>query len=172
MISICPLIFIYSSPSNNPLGSVPKVPITIGMIVTFMYHIFFQFPNKVQVLILLFTSFQFYSVVSRDSKVHNLASSPCFIMFFSALLIIISSDLLVEIRRSVCMSKSHRSLCIILLDRFWVVYIPFVRMVKFKFLAQLPLDDLAHPFCIVLYYFCANLLHSLIMWLTISFFTT
>ena len=36
---------------------------------------FFQFPSKVHVLIFLFTFFQFYSVVSRDSKVHNLASS-------------------------------------------------------------------------------------------------
>ena len=32
-----------------------------------------------------------------------------------------------------------------LLDRFWVVHIPFVRMVKLKFLAQLPVDHLAHP---------------------------
>ena len=34
---------------------------------------------------------------------------------------------------------------VILQDRFWVVYIPFVRMIKFKFLAQFPVDDLAHP---------------------------
>ena len=30
-------------------------------------------------------------------------------------------------------------------DRFWVVHIPFVRMVKFQFLAQFPVDHLAHP---------------------------
>ena len=39
-----------------------------------MFHSFFQFPSKVQVLILIFAFFQFYSVVSRDSKVHNAAS--------------------------------------------------------------------------------------------------
>ena len=40
--------------------------------------VFFQFPSKVQVLILLFTFFQFYSVVSRDSKVDNFANSLFF----------------------------------------------------------------------------------------------
>ena len=41
------------------------------------FHVphFFLFPSKVHVLILLFTFYQFYSVVSRDSKVHNSASS-------------------------------------------------------------------------------------------------
>ena len=42
----------------------------------------FQFPSKVQVLTLLFLFFQFYSVVSWDSKVHNSASS-----FFSCWLL-------------------------------------------------------------------------------------
>ena len=89
-----------SSPFNNPLVTVPKAPITIGIIVTFMFHSIFQFPSKVEVLILLYTFFQFYSVVSRDSKVDNFANS----LF---LLIIIRSGLLAEIRWSVCISKSH-----------------------------------------------------------------
>ena len=56
------------SPFNNPLVTVPKAPITIGIIVTFMFHsFFFQFPSKVDVLIFLFIFFQFYSLVSRDS---------------------------------------------------------------------------------------------------------
>ena len=46
-------------------------------------------------------------MVSRDSKVDNLANS-----FFFFLLTIIMSGLLAEIRWSVCMSKSHRSLCV------------------------------------------------------------
>ena len=53
---------------NNSLVTVPKAPITIGMIVTFMFLIFFQFSCKVEVLISLFTFYQFCSVVSRDSK--------------------------------------------------------------------------------------------------------
>ena len=65
-----------SSPFSNPLVTVPNAPITIGIIVTCMFHsFFFQFPNMVEVLILLFTFLQFYSVVSRDRKVDNFASS-------------------------------------------------------------------------------------------------
>ena len=46
-----------SRPFNNPLVTVPKAPITIGIIVTFMFHSFFQFSSKVEVLISLFTVF-------------------------------------------------------------------------------------------------------------------
>ena len=67
---------------NNSLLTVPKASISIGIIVTCMFHIFFQFPKKVEVLILLFTFFQFYSVISRDSKVDNFAISLSFFFFF------------------------------------------------------------------------------------------
>ena len=99
-----------SSPFSNPLVTVPNAPITIGIIVTCMFHSFFQFPSKVKVLILLFTFFQFYSVVSRDSKVDYFASSLLFFFFF--LLIIIKPGLLAGIKGTVCMLKSHRSLCV------------------------------------------------------------
>ena len=49
-----------SSPFNSPLVTVPNAPITIGIIVTIMFHNFFQFPSKVEVLILLFTFFRYY----------------------------------------------------------------------------------------------------------------
>ena len=100
-----------SSPFRNPLVTVPNAPITIGIIVTCMFHSFFQFSSKVKVLILLFTFFQFYSVVSRDSIVDNFANS---LLFFFFLLITIRCSLLAEIRWSVCMSKSHRSLRVLL----------------------------------------------------------
>ena len=57
----------------------------------------YQFPSKVEVLILLFTFLKVYSVVSRNIKVHNSASSS---------LIIIRSGRLAEIRWSICMSIS------------------------------------------------------------------
>ena len=82
-----------SRPFNNPLVIVPKAPITIGRIFTFIFHSFFQFSSKVGVLILLFTFFQFYSVVCRDSKVDSFAS---FLSFF--LLIVIKSGFLAGIR--------------------------------------------------------------------------
>ena len=73
------------------------------------FHVpqFFGFPSNVLVLILLFTFFQFYSVVSWDSKVLQF-----FKFSFFSLLIIIRSSLLAEIRWSVCISKSQRSLCV------------------------------------------------------------
>ena len=64
-----------SSPFSNPLFTVPNAPITIGMIIICMFHSFFQFSSKVEVLILLFIFFQFSSMVSPDSKVDYFASS-------------------------------------------------------------------------------------------------
>ena len=81
-----------SRPFNNPLVIVPNAPITIGTIVTFMFHSFFLFSSKFEVPILLFTFFQFYSVVSRYSKFDNFANS----LFL--LLIYIRSGLLADIR--------------------------------------------------------------------------
>ena len=70
-----------SRPFNNPLVTVPKAPITIGIIVTFIFHSFFlKFSSKVEVLISLFTFFQFYSVVIRDSKVNNFAGFLFFVV--------------------------------------------------------------------------------------------
>ena len=125
-----------------------------------MFHSFFQFSSKVEVLILLFTFLQIYSVVRWDSKVNN------FGRFSFLLLIFMRSGLLAGIRWSVCMLKSHRSLC----KSFsrtgcrGCVHIPFVCMVELKFPAHFPVD---HPCltksCLALYSFCANLLHSLII---------
>ena len=65
----------------------------------------FQFPSKFQVLIPLFVFFKFHSVVSWDSNVYNAVSS----LF---LLIIKKFGSLTEIRWSVCMLKSQKSLCV------------------------------------------------------------
>ena len=97
-----------SSPFNNPLVTVSKAPIIIVIIVTFMFHIFFQFTCNLEVLILLFKFFQFYSVVSQYCKVYNFEST-----LFLLLVIIIRFGPLAEIRWSVCMPKSLRSLCVI-----------------------------------------------------------
>ena len=107
IVSTRPQTFKSSRPFNNPLVNVPKAPITIGTIVTFMFLSFFQFSSKVEVLILLFTFLQIYSVVSWDSKVDSFANS-----LFCFLLIIKRSGLLAGIRWSVCTWNSHRSLCV------------------------------------------------------------
>ena len=105
MVFTHPLISKSSSPFTNPLVIVPRAPITIG-ITTFMFYCFFQFLRKGQVLIFLFAFFHFYSVFSRYSKVHNSASS----LFL--LLIITRSGHLAEIRGSIYIAKSQRSLCV------------------------------------------------------------
>ena len=40
MVSTRPVISKFTSPFQNPLVTVPKAPITIGIIVTFMFHSF------------------------------------------------------------------------------------------------------------------------------------
>ena len=163
MVSTCLPTSKSSSPFNDPLITIPNAPITIGIIVTFIFHIFFQFPCKVEVLILLFTFFQFYFVVNRDSKVDNFANS----LFF--LLIIIRSSLLAEVKWSVCMSKSHWCLCVSFsrTDVGLRIYHLFIwSNIDFLHISQwitLPTQS-----CPVLYSFCAYLLHLLIMWLVVS----
>ena len=53
---------------------------------------------------------------------------------------------LAEIRWSVCISKSPLNFVgLIFQDGFWILRKPFVRMVKFKLLAQFPRDHFARP---------------------------
>ena len=155
MVSTCSPTSKSSSPFSNPLVTVRNALITIGIIVTCMFQ-FFQFPSKVEVLIRLFTFFQFYSVVSWDSKVDYFASYPF-------LLIIIKSVLLAEIRWSVCLPKSHRSLCVSFSRTGAGLYIYHLFVwSNLYFLHISQLITLPAQSCLVLYSFCANLLHSLL----------
>ena len=151
IVSTRPLISKSSSPFNNPSITVPRAPITIGINVTFMFHSFFQFSSKIQELIFLFFFFQFCSVVSQDSKVHNSASSIYLSIYL--LLTITRSGRLAGMRWSVCISKSEEFLRLILPDKFWVVHKPFVRMVKFELLAQFQVDHLLCPVVSILIHF-------------------
>ena len=166
MVSTCPPISKSSSPFSNPLVTVPNAPITIGIIVTCMFYSFFQFPSKVEVLIPLFTFFQFYSVVSRDSKVDYFASSLLFFFFFW---IIIKSGLLAGIRWSVFMLKSHRSLCVAFSRTgagLCIYHLLLWSNLSFLHISQW--ITLSTQSCLTLYSLCANLLHSLIIWLMVS----
>ena len=69
MVSTHPVISKSPRPCINPLVSVLRALITIGITVTFMFHRFFQLPSKVLVLFLLFPFVQFHFVVYQDSKV-------------------------------------------------------------------------------------------------------
>ena len=88
MVITRPVIFKSSYPCTNRLVIVSSVPITIGIIVTFMFHSVFNSLSKVDVLISIFIFFQFHSVVRWDWKFHNSKSSP-FCWLFSDINIII-----------------------------------------------------------------------------------
>ena len=93
------------SPFSNPLVTVPNAPITIGIIVTCMFHCFFYSLARSRYLSFFSHSFSFILWSAGTAK-----STILQVLFF--LLIIIKSGLLAEIRWSVCMSKFHRSLCV------------------------------------------------------------
>ena len=95
-------------PFNNPLVTVPKASITIDIIVTFMFHSFFNSLARSRYLSLFSDYFSFILWSTRTAK-----STILQILFFLLLLLIIlRSGLLAGIRSSVCMLKSHRSLCV------------------------------------------------------------
>ena len=174
IVSTRPLTSKSSRPFNNPLVIVPKAPITIGTIVTFMFHSFFNPLVRSRYLAFFFKFLQIYSMVRRDSKVDNLANSLFFFFsFFSffLLLIIIRSGLLAGIRWSVCMLKSHWCLCVKFSRtgaglRIYHLLVWSNLNLNFLHISQwiiLPTQS-----CLALYFFCTNLLHSLIMWLIVS----
>ena len=84
MVSTRPPTSKSSNPFNNPLVTVPNAPTTIGIIVTCMFHSFFNSLGRSRYL--SFFSHSFYSVVSRDSKVDYFASSLLFFVFWWLLL--------------------------------------------------------------------------------------
>ena len=80
MISTRPLTSKFPRLFNNPLVTIPKASITIGIIVTFMFQSFFNTQAKS-----MYTFFQFYSGVSRESKVNNFASSLFLVDYYKVL---------------------------------------------------------------------------------------
>ena len=130
-----------SSPFNNPLITVPKTPITIGIIITFIFHSFSNSQAKLR-----FLSFFSYSFSFIPCSVGKTKSSTLQIISFFFLLIIIRSGLLPKIRGSVYMSKSHWSLCVSFSRRniALCIYHLFVWS-NLNFLQHLPMEHLVHP---------------------------
>ena len=94
-----------SRPFNNPLVTVPKAPMTIGIIATFKFHNFFNSLARSRYLSLFSHSFSFILWSARTAK-----STILEIFFFFVDYYNIISSLRTEIWWSVCISKSHRSL--------------------------------------------------------------
>ena len=141
MVSTRPPTTKSSSSFNNPLVTIPKATITIGIIVKFMFHRFFQFPSKVEEFIFHLLYFLFYCVVSWDSKVDNFPSFPFFVVVDYNKVWSSGREYVIRLHVKVPLEI----VCVILLDRHFVVYIPFVHVVKSKFPAHLLVDHLAHP---------------------------
>ena len=68
MILTCSLVSKSSSPFINPLATVPRTSITIGITVNFMFHIFFQFPQKFRYLLFFSLSVNFALCSARAAK--------------------------------------------------------------------------------------------------------
>ena len=110
MVSTRPLISKFSSFFINTLVTVPRASIIICINVTFMFHsCFFNYLTRSTNL---FFFFFFFLLILLYGKSEQQRPQFCkFSFFFLLLLIIIRSGYLAEIKWSVCMSKSHRSLC-------------------------------------------------------------
>ena len=144
------MVFVHSCISNFSCHNLPnlwgsfqahKLQLISMTLLSSLDFFLRQDPSTCLLLFLNLTllQFDFYSVVGRDSKVHGYASS-----FF--LFTITGSDLLVGIRLFYSYLTTLENLMRrILQDRFWFVHIPFGSTVKFKFLAQFPVDHPAHP---------------------------
>ena len=139
MVSTRPTTSKPSSPFNNSIVTVPKVPITIGIIVTFMFHSFFNSLARSRYLSLFSHSFSFVLWSAETGKSTILQIFSFFVDYYK----VWSSDRELVIRLYIKVPQEF--VHIIFLDRCWVVHIPFVGMVKFKFLAHFPVDHLAHP---------------------------
>ena len=155
IVSSRPPTFKSSRPFNNPLVIVPKAPITIGTIVNFMFRSFFNSLGRGTYPFFHIPSDLFCGPLGQQRRQFWKLS------FF--LLIIVRSGLLAGIRWSVCMLKSHRSLCVSFSrtgSRMCIYHLLVWSNLNFLHISQwitLPTQS-----CHVLYSFYANLLHSLI----------
>ena len=125
--------------SARPLVTVARVPITIGIIVTFTFDSFFHSIARSKCL--SFFSPFLLTLFCGQPRQQNTQLSE-FSLFLLLLLIITKSGRNLEIR--LYLSIQGEFVRLILQDRFWIVHIPFVRVVKFKFLAQFPGDHHAY----------------------------
>ena len=162
MVPTRPLTSKSYRPFSNPLVTVPNAPITIGIIVPCMFHSFFNSLAKSKYLSFFSHSFSF-TLWSAGTAMSTILQ----VLFF--LLIIIRCCLLAKIRWFVCKLKSHRSLFALFsktgagLCLYHLFVWPNLNFLHFSQWITLPTQSR-----LVLYPFCANLLHSITMWLMVS----
>ena len=163
MVSTRPPTSKSSSPFSNPLVTVLNAPITIGIIVTYMFHSLFNSLARSRYLSHSSHSFSFILWSAGTSK------STILQVFFFFLLIIIKSGLLAGIKWSVCMLKSHRCLCVTFSRTgagLCIYHLLVWSNLSFLHISQW--INLPTQSCLTLYSLCANLLRSLIIWSMVS----
>ena len=148
-VSTCHVISKSSSPCTNSLVTVPRAPITNGIIATFMFHSFYNSLARSRYLSLFLHSFS----VTLWSAGITKSTIPQVLSF---LLIIIRYGRLAEIRWSFCILKSLRSLCVSFFgtDSGLCIYHLFVWL-NFNFLHNFQWITLPTQSCLVLYSFSA-----------------
>ena len=157
-----------SSPFSNPLVTVPNAPITTGIIVTCMFQSFFISLARSRYLSFFSHSFSFILWSAGTAK-STILQVLFFVVFFWGGVIIIKPGLLAGIRWSVCMLKSHWSLCVAFsrtgagLCKYHLLVWSHLNFLLISQWITLPTQS-----CLALYSHCANLLHSLIIWLMVS----
>ena len=161
MVSTRRLISNSARPCTNPLLTVPSDTITTGIIVTFIFQIFFNSLARSRYLSFFSLSFNFTQLWTGTAKS---TIRQVLFSFFSCW-----SSYLAEIRWSVCISKSQKSLCISLsrIDSGLCIY-QSLEWSNFNFLHNSHWIILSTQSCLVLYSFCDCLLQSLIVWLIVS----
>ena len=135
-----------------------------------MFHSFFNSLARSRYLSLFSHSFIFilWSAGTAKSTILQVLFFFSF-SFFLLLLIIIRSGILAGIRWSVCMLKSHRSLCMAFsrtgvgLCIYHLLVWPNLSFLQISQWIILPTQS-----CLALYSLYASLLHSLIIWLMVS----
>ena len=110
-----------------------------------MFHSFFNFQAKSRYVSFFLLSFNF-TLWSGRQQSSQFCKFSFLLLLLLLLLVIMRSGRLWSVRWSVCTLKTPEEFVrLIFQNRFWAVHIPVVRMVKFNFLAQFPVDHLAHP---------------------------
>ena len=105
MVSTLPLISTSSSPGTNPFVTVPSLPITVGITVTFMFRSFLNSLER--------SSYLSFFSFSLNFTLWSAGTAKCTIrQVILFLLIITRLGRLAEIRWSVFISKSQRSVCV------------------------------------------------------------
>ena len=78
-VSTRPLVSQSSSLCTSPLVTVPSLPITTGIAVTFMFHVFFSIPQQGPGT---YPSFRFLSILLCGQLVHQRLQFGRFCLFF------------------------------------------------------------------------------------------